>query len=715
MKTIRRRGRGSQVASLGLLGFAIGVGCLTRVAGQSLPPGFSYTAAQAKLGQAVYVEQCASCHGPNLDDAVYAPPVKGAAFRQRWGAETVDGLFTYVSTTMPPGRPGSLSNEAYAQLLAYMIQENGTKPGTRELPVSQDALRAMTVPGWPRGGGGGLAPGAVVPPPPPRLNPLDNLRPVTDAMLTRVADGEWLTWRRTYDAYGFSPLKKINRSNVSELRVAWTWSLPNGPNQSTPIVHDGVLFVSSYGDRVQALDAATGDLLWQYSRRLPAGRGPSVKRSLSIYGSRLYVPTSDAHIVALDLKTGRVVWDQAVGEPKGVQGMTGGPLVARGKVMVGTTGRARGGNYIVALDAETGKEAWRFYTIARPNEPGGASWNGLPLDERNGGSVWIPGSYDPVQNLAFFAPGNTYDTGPLRVPVNQPGVTSDALYLDSTLALDPDTGKLAWHFQHQKNGQWDLDWAFERQVMQLRINGDLRSVVVTAGKQSIFDIVDTETGQYVSSIDLGLQNVVTSIDKKTGEKIVDPSLVPGDGKTKMICPHVSGGRGWIPTAYDPVTKTLYVPITEACMDLVPVPAGERGSLSTGVRWTVRPRPESDGKYGRLHALNIETGETVWVDRQRAPLTSGTLATAGGLVFAGALDRMFNAHDAATGRVLWKMRLNDVPSAPPIAFSAGGQEYVAVIVGPGGYQSTSYSALVPEIKNPPEHGAAIWVFEVPTRK
>jgi alcohol dehydrogenase (cytochrome c) len=394
--------------------------------------------------------------------------------------------------------------------------------------------------------------------------------------------------------------------------------------------------------------------------------------------------------------------------------MTGGPLIARGKVMVGTTGRARGGNYIAALDAETGKEAWRFYTIARPNEPGGESWNGLPLDRRNGGSVWIPGSYDPVQNLAFFAPGNTYDTGPLVTPVRQPGVTSDALYLDSTLAIDPDTGKLAWHFQHQKNGQWDLDWAFERQVVQLRVNGDLRSVVVTAGKQSIFDIVDTETGKYVSSIDLGLQNIVTSIDKKTGEKIVDPSLVPGDGKTKMICPHVSGGRGWLPTAYDPATKILYVPITEACMDLVPVPAGERGSLSSGVRWTVRPRPESDGKYGRLQAINIETGKTMWVDRQRAPITAGTLATGGGLVFAGSLDRMFNAHDAATGRILWKMRLNDAPSAPPIAFSAGGQEYVAVIVGPGGYQSTSYNVLVPEIKNPPEHGAAIWVFEIAKR-
>ena len=376
-------------------------------------------------------------------------------------------------------------------------------------------------------------------------------------MLTKVPDGEWLTWRRTYDAFGFSPLKKITKTNVGDLRVAWTWSLPNGPNESTPLVHDGVLFVHSYGDKVQALDAATGDLLWQYSRRLPTGVAPSVKRGISIYGTRLYVPTSDAHVVALDVKTGKVVWDQAVADPKKGYRMTGGPLVARGKVMIGTTGRAEGGNYIAALDAETGKEAWRFYTIARPDEPGGNSWNGLPLEKRNGGSVWIPGSYDPVHNLAFFAPGNTYDTGPLRNLVNQPGVTNDALYLDSTLALDPDTGKLAWHFQHQTNGQWDLDWAFERQVMQLPVNGDLQSVVVTAGKQMIFDIVEAETGKYLSSIDLGLQNLVTSIDPKTGAKITDPNLLPGDGKTKMVCPHVSGGRGWMPTSYDPATKILY--------------------------------------------------------------------------------------------------------------------------------------------------------------
>jgi alcohol dehydrogenase (cytochrome c) len=701
-----------------MTGLALMIGALdhpTAVAAQATNPRASYTPAQAERGEAAYIQHCESCHGRSLDDGPFAPALKGVDFRQKWTARSMEELFTLVSTKMPPARPGTLGDSTYAALLAYMFQENGTAPGTRELSVDADALKAMGAPAFPRFGGGGLAPTASIPPPPARRNPLDTIRPVTEAMLTKVEDGEWLAWRRTYDATGFSPLKKINKTNVDELRVAWTWTLPRGPNESTPIVHDGVLFIHGYGDSVQALDAATGDLLWQYSRRLPTGVAPSMKRGIAIYGSRLYVPTSDDHMLALDVKTGKVIWDQAVADPKAGYRITGGPLVARGRVMIGTTGRAPGGNLIAALDAETGKEAWRFYTIAQPEEAGGNSWNGLAVEKRNGASVWIPASYDPVQNLALFGTGNTYDTGPLRDLVAQRGVTNDGLYLDSTLALNPVTGKLAWHFQHQANGQWDLDWAFERMVVQLPINGDQQSVVVTAGKQMIFDFINPETGKYLSSIDLGLQNGIIGIDPKTGAKTQDPKLIPGDGQTKMICPHASGGRGWIPTAYDAATKLLYLPMVEACMDLVPVPSGERGFLSTGVRPTVRPRPGSDGKYGRLQAINLQTQQTVWVERQRAPYTTGALVTAGGLVFAGSLDRMIDAYDSATGALLWQTRLNDVPSSAPISYSANGQEYVAIVVGPGRLQSSSYNALVPEIKAPPDQGAAVWVFELPKKR
>src|SRR5262245_9011943 len=621
---------------VGGVGIVLAVQDVTsRVDAQSLTSP-TYTAAQATQGRSAYALHCAFCHGAHLDDGEFAPPLRGTEFRQRWGAQSAESLFNYMSTKMPPARP-ALGNETYVQLLAYMLQENGQEPGPRELPVDPDALKAIglmlaaTRPGV----SGGLVAGVAIPPPPVRLNPLDRIRPVTDAMLNDPPDGECLTWRRTIDGLGFSPLIQINKRNVRELRIAWGWSLPPGPNENTPLVHDGVLFVHSYGDKVQAIDAATGDLLWQYSRRLPKGVAPNFKRGLSIYGDRLYVPVSVGHVVALAVKTGDVVWDTIVGDPGVGLLMTGGTLVAQGKVMAATKGRAPGGNYIVGLDADTGRELWRFHTIAGPDAPGGDSWNGLPLDKRNGASVWVPGTYDPVLKLAFFGPAQNYDTGPLRNRVSE-RVTNDALYTDSTLALDPDSGRLVWYFQHQPNDQWDLDWAFERQIINLPVNGISKRVVVTGGKQNIFDVLEARTGKYEFSIDLGLQNVVTAIDPQTGAKIIDPKLIPGDGETKMICPHFSGGRAWPPTSYDPTTRILYIPLVEACMDLRPVEPGERGVLSTGVRHVLRPRPHSDGKYGRLQAINLETRKKVWVERKSATQTTETLETGGGRVFAGSL-------------------------------------------------------------------------------
>jgi alcohol dehydrogenase (cytochrome c) len=540
---------------------------------------------------------------------------------------------------------------------------------------------------------------------------LDRITRVTDQNLNSPTTSDWLTWRRTYDDLGFSPLKQVTRSNVANLRVAWTWSLPNGANEATPLVHDGVLFVHSFGDKVQAIDAATGDMLWQYSRDLPKDARASVKRNISIYEDKIYVPTSDVHVVALDYKTGKVIWDHAVADYTAGIRMTGGPLVAKGKVMIGTVGTIAGGNFIVGLDARTGEQAWRFNVIAQPGEPGGNSWNGLSTEQRNGASVWVAGSYDAALNLAYFGPAQTYDTGPLLHAMDKPGITNDALYTDSTIALNPDTGKIVWHFQHQPNDQWDLDWAFERLLIKMPVKGVNRTVVVTSGKQAIFDALDAETGKYIFSMDLGLQDVVSSIDPVTGAKKVSVKALPGNGPV-MVCPHAGGAKSWIPTSYNPATKLLYVPLVESCMDLTPVAKGEKGSLTSGVKWSLRPRPDSDGKYGRVEAINLETRKVVWTDRQRAPQTTGTLATAGGIVFAGSLDRWIKAYDDATGKVLWKTRLNDVPSNCPISYSVNGKQYVAVVVGNGGAQAATWPPLVPEIQNPPDKGAAIWVFELP---
>ncbi|MGB9068630.1 MAG: PQQ-binding-like beta-propeller repeat protein [Candidatus Acidiferrales bacterium] len=677
-----------------------------------------FTAAQATRGKDLYAKNCASCHGTSLDGSEFASSLRGASFTMNWGGKTAGELFSFINTKMPPASPGSLGPEAAAQLFAFILQTNGVQAGDIEFPTEPAAQGAMTIPRGATQRNAPMMPLSPLAPPmtpvvPP--NPLEKISRVTDALLDHPPPDDWLLWRRTYDDFGFSPLKQINRSSVSDLRVAWAWSLPNGQNEATPLEHDGVLFVDSYGDKVQALNAVTGDLLWQYSRQLPSDARLSVKRNLSLYGDRLYVPTSDDYLVALDVRTGDVVWDSMLADyTKGYQ-TTGGPLVAKGKVMQGVAGQAPGGNFIIALDAYTGKETWRFHSIAQSGEPGD-SWNDLPNEKRNGASVWTAGSYDPELNLAFFGVGQTYDTGPVLHRVDKPGVSNDGLFTDCTLAFNPDTGKLVWYFQHVHNDQWDLDWAFEQQLMHLPGEDNGKKMVVTSGKMGIYEGLDAATGKYIFSKDLGIQNVVASIDPKTGEKVINPDVVIGDGKPHTICPHPGGGRNWIAGSYNPDTKTVYVPMVESCMDLIPAPAGQRGNLSSGVNWFIRMRPDNtDGKIGRVEALNLDTKKPVWIDRQRAPQSTCTLDTAGGVVFAGALDRYFTAYDDSTGEILWTIRLNDMPSSCPITFSVEGKQYLAVVVGAGGAQSFTFPVLVPEIHLPPDHGAEIWVFELPEKK
>lgn len=678
-------------------------------------PTPTFTAEQASAGKDAYAAQCASCHGRTLGGGESAGALNGNQFSQDWGGKSAEALFSFVRTRMPPSKPGSLTAQTTADLVAYLIEVNGGAPGRVALPAAAGALASLRLPRNPMAPARAMMPLSPLSPPIPRVivaNPLDGIEPVTAAMLQSPPPSEWLIWRRTYDDHGFSPLKQIDRNNVRNLHVAWTWSLANGPDETTPLEHDGVLFVDGYGDVVQALNAATGDLLWQYSRRLPPDALPSVKRNMALYRDRLLVPTSDDHVVALDVRTGAVIWDAPVANYRQNWRLTGGPLVASGKVMQGVTGQSPGGGEIVALDFTTGREVWRFHTIARPGAPGGNSWNGLPLEKRNGASVWTAGSYDPQLHLAYFGVGQTYDTGPLLHPIGEAGITNDGLYTDSTLALDPDTGRLAWYFQHMHNDQWDLDWAFEQQLIRFPVDGTARKLVVTSGKLGIYEGMDAATGRFAFFRDVGLQNVVTSIDPRTGEMTINPAVIVGDGKPHTICPHAGAGHSWTAASYDEASRVEFVPLNEACMDLIPAPPGQRPNLSSGVDWFIRPTPGSDGRYGRMEAFDLATGKARWIERQRAPETTCALATAGGVVFAGSLDRYLKAYDAATGRTLWQVRLNDVPNSCPITFSVHGRQYLAVTVGSGGPLTQTYSVLVPEIANPPDHGAEVWVFELP---
>jgi alcohol dehydrogenase (cytochrome c) len=551
-------------------------------------------------------------------------------------------------------------------------------------------------------------------------NPAESMTPVTDDMLKNPDDGDWLMWRRTYDGWGYSPLDQINKDNVKDLEVAWVWSLNNGATETTPLVHDGVLFIFNYGDKVQALNAATGDLIWEYKRELPAqlvsaGGNNLAKRNMAIYQGNLIVATSDTHIIALDAKTGQVVWDHQTADWQKGWRYTGGPYVANGVIVQGMTGCGNaepGGCFVTGHDPNNGDELWRVYTVARPDDPvGGDSWNGLPLESRFGGSAWISGSYDPEQNLVFQGTGQPYPwISEMRgtLPLAE-GHGHESLYTDSTLAIDPNTGEMKWYHQYLKDDTWDLDYVYERML----IDSPDGKLLVTTGKLGIIEAIDATTGKWKWAHETVPQNVVAAIDETTGEKTINQDSVPHIGQTTVNCPADPGGRGWPATAYSPKTDAIYLPLNEFCSNTTPQPVDVGQVYTGGGRATFDrvPVPNSDGNIGRIDAVKVADQTQVWSHRQRSPVTSAMLPTGGGLVFAGSWDRWFRAFDDTTGDVLWEVRTNNAVNSFPISYSVDGKQYIAVAVGNGSSLARSWATLTPELQNP-EGGSALWVFSLP---
>jgi len=554
---------------------------------------------------------------------------------------------------------------------------------------------------------------------------LESYTPVTNEMLLNPADGDWLHWRRTYDGWGYSPLEEITKENVGDLTVAWTWSLTPGATETTPIVHDGILYVHNNLDKVQALDGATGDLLWEYVRDLPdpviaAGTGnTATKRNMSIYEDKIILATSDTHIIALDAKTGQMIWDvQPADWNKGWR-YSAGPVIADGVVIQGMTGCGNaqpGGCFITGHNPETGEEIWRFNTIARDGEAGN-TWNGIPPDSRFGASVWLAASYDPDTNTVFSGVGQPYpwiaEMSGLLPASTEAGVTNEALYTDSTLALDPKTGELKWYHQYLKNDTWDLDYIYERILVDLPHDGTDRKQLVTTGKLGIIESIDRTNGDWLWAKETVPQNVVASIDPVTGEKTINPESVPKIGETTVNCPADPGGRGWPATAYSPRTQMLYLPLNEFCSNTSPQPL-DAGQIYTGggrATFARVPVDGSDGNIGRVDAVSLVDQSTAWSHRQRAPMVSALLPTAGGVVFGGDWNRWFYAFDDETGDILWKLRTNNAINSFPVSYEADGKQYVAVAVGNGSSQARSVATLTPELIVPTA-GSVLWVFALP---
>ena len=513
---------------------------------------------------------------------------------------------------------------------------------------------------------------------------LAEMTPVTDEMLLEPPEGDWLMWRRTYDLSGHSPLAQLNRDNISNLDLAWSTDLNTGTSMTTPLIHDGVMFIADTQNLILALDATNGAELWRYQHDMDNNDARRI--GMAIHGDTLIVPHNDLDLVALNARTGEVRWQYTVATPvpidevqRGYYSLRSGPVIANGTVVqgVGATIVPEGG-FIIGVDLQSGEELWRFHTVARPDGPGGNTWNNLPLEGRSGGSVWIPGSYDPELDLMYFGTAPTYDTEPLRLSLGIEGVSNDALYTNSTLALRPRTGELVWHFQHMANDQWDLDWAYERQLSELEIDGETHKAVFTAGKMALYDVLDAATGEYLTSLDTGIQNMIAAIDPVTGDKTLASIAIPNAETGHLLCPYMLGGRNWQSGAFNKQNKMLVLPMSDLCMMGGPMAGGSL--LTSGVETSVRARPDSDGNFGRIQALDMGSMELAWQHRSKTPATIAALSTDGGLVFTGFLDHTFKALDAETGKLLWETDLGAIPSSFPVSYAVDGKQYIAVIRG-----------------------------------
>ena len=531
----------------------------------------------------------------------------------------------------------------------------------------------------------------------------DGFVPITDAVLQNPDPDDWINWRRTLDGWGYSPLDQITAGNVHRLQLVWSWSIGPGLSQPTPLVHDGVMYIPNPGNGVQAVNAATGDRLWQYagnderSEDRP-NRGPSRgSRSIALYGDKVYLNTTDAHIVALDARTGEVAWDHTVADRTLGYRYSSGPIVVQGRIVAGMTGCQNYKNdvcFISAHDAETGDEVWRTSTIAQPGEPGGDTWGDLPLMYRAGSDSWIPGAFDPETNLTYWSTSQAKPWARISRATD-----GDALYTNSVLALDAETGELAWYYQFVPGETHDLDDVFESVLIDHRGRRSLFKM----GKHGILWELDRVTGAFVAAHDLGYQNVL-DVDPTTGAVTYRPEMIPQDGVELEFCPDLLGVRNWRASAYHPQTGALYIPIHPTCVSgtftELPQEIGNDYYGNRGFRRRAgRVHPDSAEFPGHLIAMDIDSGEIRWRHSMSSRPGSAALTTGGGLVVGADTDRHLYAFDAATGDILFRTRLPGSVQGFPITYAVDGRQYLAAPVG-GNRTNAVYVFALPEERDTP---------------
>ena len=553
--------------------------------------------------------------------------------------------------------------------------------------------------------------------------------PVTDAMLVDPAPGDWLSWRRTVNGWGYSPLDEVNRDNVGDLSMVWTRALAPGRSEGTPLAYGGVLYMPQASDVIEAFDAVTGDLIWSHRRNLPddvytfVGGNSANNRNIAIYDRYLVNTSDDSYLFGLDVETGEIAWETKIFDYQETPaGHSSGPIIAEGKAISGRSCRPAGGPetcVIIAHDARTGEEVWRRRTVPAPGEPGDETWGGVPYEQRVHVGAWMPASYDPELRLIYQGTSVTSPAPKFLLG----GIENTHLYHNSTLALDVDTGEIRWHYQHL-NDHWDLDHPFERLLLDTAVapdpsevawinpriqRGEVRKVMTgIPGKTGLVYTLDRETGEFLWAKPTVPQNVISSIDPVTGVVTENAEVTfTAEGQQVLACPNMHGGKDWEAGAYSPLTNTMYMPLRNMCQRLLATtsPDASHRIYALAVRHELAPNMD---QLGSVYAISAETGRTTWLHQQRAA-TLSLVATGGGLVFGGDAAGRFRAFDHETGEVLWEINLGSPVSGFPISFAVDGRQYIAVSTGRAA-TTASFLQLTPELR--PSIASNLFVFALP---